>query len=98
MIEAAVRARGAASVTAPGVFDVAVDGTAAGDFSFLVIGDPGEGDSSQHALRDQLLLAARRNSTAIPYCQFYPKALIPLTKSAPFARRNGIRNSNSYGP
>ena len=32
-----------------------------GDFSFLVIGDPGEGDPSQHALRDQVLTAARRD-------------------------------------
>jgi len=62
MIDAAVRARGASSVTAPGVFDVAVDGIGSGDFSFIVIGDPGEGDSSQHALRDQLLLAARRDA------------------------------------
>jgi len=62
MIDAAVRARGASSVTAPGVFDVTVDGIGSGDFSFLVIGDPGEGDPSQHALRDQLLLAARRDA------------------------------------
>jgi uncharacterized membrane protein HdeD (DUF308 family) len=62
MIDAAVRARGASAITAPGVFDVPVDGIASGDFSFLVIGDPGEGDSSQHALRDQLLLAARRDA------------------------------------
>jgi predicted phosphodiesterase len=34
---------------------------AAGDFSFLVIGDPGEGDASQHALRDQVLAAASRD-------------------------------------
>lgn len=61
MIDAAVRSRGAAGVAAPGVFDVTVDGIATGDFSFVVIGDPGEGDSSQHALRDQLLLAARRD-------------------------------------
>ena len=30
-----------------------------GDFSFLVVGDPGEGDPSQHVLRDQLILTAR---------------------------------------
>ncbi len=29
-----------------------------GDFAFIVIGDTGEGDASQHILRDQLLLAA----------------------------------------
>ena len=34
---------------------------AAGDFSFLVIGDPGEGDASQHVLRDQVLAAAARD-------------------------------------
>jgi hypothetical protein len=39
-------------------FAVEPAGTA-GDFSFLVIGDPGEGDASQHALRDQLLSAAQ---------------------------------------
>jgi len=31
---------------------------AAGDFSFIVIGDTGEGDASQHILRDQLLSVA----------------------------------------
>jgi 3',5'-cyclic AMP phosphodiesterase CpdA/uncharacterized membrane protein HdeD (DUF308 family) len=29
----------------------------AGDFAFLVVGDPGEGDASQHVLRDQILRA-----------------------------------------
>src|SRR4029078_11861086 len=33
-------------------------GSAIGDFSFVVIGDTGEGDASQHALRDQLLTVA----------------------------------------
>ncbi len=32
----------------------------AGDFSFLVIGDPGEGDASQHCLRDQFLFLGQR--------------------------------------
>jgi hypothetical protein len=32
-----------------------------GDFSFLVIGDPGEGDASQHSLRDQVLAAASQS-------------------------------------
>ena len=32
-----------------------------GDFSFIVIGDTGEGDASQHALRDQLLTVSRRD-------------------------------------
>ena len=33
-------------------------GTATGDFCFIVIGDTGEGDASQHVLRDQLLTVA----------------------------------------
>jgi 3',5'-cyclic AMP phosphodiesterase CpdA len=41
------------AVRPPGV----VDGV---DFAFIVIGDPGEGDASQHILRDQLLAVARR--------------------------------------
>ena len=35
-------------------------GVASGDFSFIVIGDTGEGDASQHVLRDQLLSVANR--------------------------------------
>ena len=37
------------------LFQVAPEGMAGADFSFLVIGDPGEGDASQHVLRDQLI-------------------------------------------
>jgi uncharacterized membrane protein HdeD (DUF308 family)/3',5'-cyclic AMP phosphodiesterase CpdA len=37
-------------------------GVQAGDFAFLVIGDTGEGDASQHVLRDQLLTASRQDS------------------------------------
>ena len=33
-------------------------GVGSGDFSFVVIGDTGEGDASQHVLRDQLLTVA----------------------------------------
>ncbi len=62
MIDAAVQSRGASAVTAPGVFEIRPDGVADGDFSFLVIGDPGEGDTSQHALRDQVLRAAARSA------------------------------------
>jgi len=39
------------AIRPPGVEDAA-------DFSFLVIGDTGEGDSSQHVLRDQIIIAA----------------------------------------
>lgn len=61
MIDAAVRVRGASGVGAPGVFEVTPAGVGDGDFSFVVVGDPGEGDPSQHALRNQLLGAARRD-------------------------------------
>jgi uncharacterized membrane protein HdeD (DUF308 family) len=60
MIEAALRTRGATSVTAAGAFAIDPPGVGDGDFSFLVIGDPGEGDPSQHALRDQVLIASRQ--------------------------------------
>jgi uncharacterized membrane protein HdeD (DUF308 family) len=43
------------------LFQVAPEGLAAGaDFSFLVIGDPGEGDASQHVLRDQFIELGQR--------------------------------------
>ena len=61
MIDAAVSSLGATGVTAPAAFEIRPDGVSEGDFSFLVIGDPGEGDQSQHALRDQVLLAAGRD-------------------------------------
>lgn len=39
-------------------FAVMPPGARSGDFSFIVIGDTGEGDASQHALRDQHLTVA----------------------------------------
>jgi len=57
--EAMVRAAIAGSPSMP--FAVSAPGTEAGDFSFIVIGDTGEGDASQHALRDQLLSVAGRD-------------------------------------
>src|SRR5262249_4324450 len=45
----------------PATFTVTAPGTDAGDFSFIVIGDTGEGDASQHVLRDQLLTVAARD-------------------------------------
>jgi uncharacterized membrane protein HdeD (DUF308 family)/3',5'-cyclic AMP phosphodiesterase CpdA len=48
--------------SAAAAFAVAPPGIESGDFAFLVIGDPGEGDASQHVLRDQLLTAARDKS------------------------------------
>jgi len=43
-----------------GTFLVSPAGTSDGDFSFIVIGDTGEGDASQHSLRDRLLAVAER--------------------------------------
>jgi uncharacterized membrane protein HdeD (DUF308 family) len=55
--EVIARSGGGATST---TFAVEPQGIASGDFSFLVIGDPGEGDASQHVLRDQLLAAANQ--------------------------------------
>ena len=57
--EAMVRAVPSTPGTLP--FAVTAVGTDTGDFSFIIIGDTGEGDSSQHALRDQLLTVAQRD-------------------------------------
>jgi uncharacterized membrane protein HdeD (DUF308 family) len=62
MIDGIVASAGASTPEAPGLFDVSPPGLPRdGDFSFLVIGDPGEGDPSQHALRDQILTVARQD-------------------------------------
>ena len=62
MIDAIVAAGGEADVAATGVFALdPADLDASGDFSFVVIGDPGEGDQSQHALRDQVLAVGRKD-------------------------------------
>jgi len=46
-----------------GLFAVHPSGMpAGGDFSFIVIGDTGEGDSSQHSLRDRLLATAGKDA------------------------------------
>jgi len=59
MLGAALDYQGATDPAQPGLFAVSPEGLGPGeDFSFLVIGDPGEGDPSQHALRDRLLAAA----------------------------------------
>jgi uncharacterized membrane protein HdeD (DUF308 family) len=54
MVHAVTGPAGADAIT----FAVRPPGTQSGDFSFVVIGDTGEGDASQHALRDQLLTVA----------------------------------------
>lgn len=59
MIGAVLDREGTADPARPGLFELHPDGMpAGGDFSFIVIGDPGEGDPSQHALRDRLLVTA----------------------------------------
>ena len=58
--EAMVRAVRRADPRGAG-FAVAPPGVSGGDFAFIVIGDTGEGDASQHALRDQLLTVAGRD-------------------------------------
>ena len=56
MVTAVLSQNGGAAT--PTTFSVAPPGIDAGDFSFVVIGDTGEGDASQHVLRDQLLAVA----------------------------------------
>src|SRR3954469_3053623 len=43
------------------IFRVAPAGVGAGDFSFLVLGDTGEGGPAQHSLRDRYLELGRRD-------------------------------------
>ncbi len=63
MIGATLDRAGAVDPGQPGLFAVHPAGLGAeGDFSFIVIGDPGEGDPSQHALRDRLLLTAGQDA------------------------------------
>ena len=76
MIDAAVTTRGAPDVTAPGVFEVTPDGVRGGDFSFVVIGDPGEGDPSQHALRGQVLATAAKD--AVKFVMIASDVVYPL--------------------
>ncbi len=53
----------AKGVPADKVFAIAPEGVAdSGDFSFIVIGDTGEGDASQWSLHDQLIAASNRES------------------------------------
>jgi uncharacterized membrane protein HdeD (DUF308 family) len=57
---AMVRDVEAANPPNPSLFAVDPAGLTSGDFSFIVIGDTGEGDASQHVLRDQLLAVAHQ--------------------------------------
>ena len=56
MVRAVLAAEGGSA--GPASFAVNPEGIGDGDFSFVVIGDTGEGDASQHVLRDQLLSVA----------------------------------------
>lgn len=51
----------AAGVATDQVFAIAPQGIDQQDFSFIVIGDTGEGDPSQAVLRDQLIAAGKRD-------------------------------------
>ena len=59
--EAMVRDVEAGQPPSASTFAVAPSGLTSGDFSFVVIGDTGEGDASQHVLRDQLLAVTQRD-------------------------------------
>jgi uncharacterized membrane protein HdeD (DUF308 family) len=62
MVDAVAAAEGAPTVEAPGLFAIAPDGVGSGaDFSFLVLGDTGEGDASQFSLKDRFLLEGQRD-------------------------------------
>jgi uncharacterized membrane protein HdeD (DUF308 family)/3',5'-cyclic AMP phosphodiesterase CpdA len=62
--EAMVKAVAGNEPTRDGATAFAVNpaGVQSGDFAFLVIGDTGEGDASQHVLRDQLITASRQDA------------------------------------
>jgi uncharacterized membrane protein HdeD (DUF308 family) len=58
---AAVKKEYGATADEPDFFRIDPEGLkGARDFSFVVIGDTGEGDASQHILRDQLLLVGQK--------------------------------------
>ncbi|HSD51156.1 MAG TPA: metallophosphoesterase [Candidatus Methylomirabilis sp.] len=60
-IEARYLGQGSRGVSATTIYSVTPDGvTDAANFSFLVIGDPGEGDPSQYSLQDTYLEVGRR--------------------------------------
>lgn len=63
MIGAVLARDGTTDPGRPGLFAVQPAGLPdSGDFSFIVIGDPGEGDPSQHSLRDRLLATAGQDA------------------------------------
>ena len=62
--EAMVKAVAGSEPAGDGAAAFAVNpaGINSGDFAFVVIGDTGEGDASQHVLRDQLITASRQDA------------------------------------
>jgi hypothetical protein len=61
MIEATIDRYRELSIPESDIFQLEPGGLeSAQDFSFLIIGDPGEGDASQHSLRDQYLFLGQR--------------------------------------
>jgi hypothetical protein len=58
MVRAVLASDGSRGASLP--FAVEPPGVSEGDFSFIVIGDTGEGDASQHVLRDVLLSVANQ--------------------------------------
>jgi uncharacterized membrane protein HdeD (DUF308 family) len=60
MVEAVREDYRAKGVTEDLLFRVEPQGTAGTDFSFLVLGDTGEGGAAQHSLRDQYLFLGQR--------------------------------------
>ncbi len=61
MIRSVVTQAEASGVSADALFQVHPDIQPGQDFSFIVIGDTGEGDASQHVLRDQFLQVGARD-------------------------------------
>src|SRR5205807_8446821 len=60
MIGAVGKLKAVNATSDPDLFQVHPDIKEGEDFSFIVIGDTGEGDASQHALRDQFLALGAR--------------------------------------
>lgn len=61
MVRSVVERSTAAGLSADSLFQVHPEIQPGQDFSFIVIGDPGEGDASQHVLRDQILQVGARD-------------------------------------
>jgi uncharacterized membrane protein HdeD (DUF308 family) len=61
MVSGVMARRGISDISTSGAFEIMPEGIAGeSDFSFLVIGDPGEGDPSQFSLKDQYVKLGAR--------------------------------------